>query len=184
MKHKAKQRQAGDEPTLENYPALRTWLDKINAVCLWRYDESSLRSVEAWSANGTMFIIVMYEKARGFDVFTAPNTNRIDETFIDAEQRIGLAELPPEEPSLPLNPPAMPYQLRARLIERNAVFISCGKGKGEIISHAMGPHVFWFWTYENRAWVVGPYDNEADARDALKRFEALPYGPQLRVWEV
>jgi len=180
------QRQLADEPILENYPTLGAWLTKINARCLWQADtESSLRSVEAWSANGAVFLIVMSK--RGWSIFTDCNSNDIPFTLLDAEQRIGLigdASMVDETLSptfgLPMNPPAQPYIPLADLLARPGV-----AQIGHMISVPVDGTICWFWTHDERSWAVGPYVKRLYAEQAHTRYLKLDNGPIIRhAWTV
>jgi hypothetical protein len=75
---------------VENYPPLREWLTKIEARCDVQ-EYSDARSIEIWNApvgRGT-FVIVVYPKGQGWDVFTSAGSIKIDETLSDAERRLG-----------------------------------------------------------------------------------------------
>lgn len=177
-----------DGLSIENYPTLVEWLTRINARCLWWHGDAT-RRLEGWTASGAVFVILIYANKRGFEIFTSSNTNDIGETFADAELRMGVAASEATQ-GLPYNPPVQPYGTRRELAEAGAAFVSVG-AKGTLVSVATrvnqddtAPTIFWFWTYENRAWCVGPYARRIDAIEALERFEALPAGPQLRVWGV
>lgn len=183
MKHADKQRQPSDEPRLDNYPTLEAWLTDINARCLWQADvESSMRSVEAWTANGNMFVIVMYECRRGFNIFTALDSINIADTFADAERRMGIPE--PEISAtfgLPVNPPAMHHIPLAELLARSGV-----ARVGNMISAPVGEGaIWWFWTYDNRTWAVGPYRRRSEASRAYQKYLTLTNGPMIRhAWVV
>lgn len=187
-KHTDMQRKPEDEPTLDNYPTLSAWLTKINARCLWRADTaSSLRAVEAWSAHGAVFLIVMYERGRGWSIFTDCNSNDIPFTLLDAERRIGFIgdasmvnERHPQDIGLPINPPAQPYIPLAELMARSAAV-----RVENIISVPTASGIAWFWTHPDRTWAVGPYVSRYFAQAARARFLKLDNGPIIRhAWTV
>jgi len=84
----------GREPYVEHYPPLRDWLDKHGARCDWqRYEENA--NVEQWHmADGGRFVLVIMANGRGWDIYTPADTNAIDASLRDAEQRLGLREVP------------------------------------------------------------------------------------------
>lgn len=192
--HSDTQRKLSDEPTIENYPPLRDWLTKINARCLWQADtQSSLRAVEAWSANGAVFLIVLYEQQRGWSIFTDCDTNDIQLALLDAEKRIGLvgdASMVDEVLSptfgLPMNPPAMPYLERKFLCEQAHATEVTIANDGVMISQPIDHgKIYWFWSHVGRTWAVGPYQSRLAATQAHKRYLKLDNGPIIRhAWTV
>lgn len=76
--------------------------------------------------------------------------------------------------ALPLNPPAMPYLTRQMLRDAGAT-------PGEQIIES---RTYWFWTYEERDWYVGPYTSRALAERGRNRYLKLVDGPELRPWVV
>lgn len=84
-----------NQPWTANYPPLDAWLKEHGHSCMWQArtngnnPESSI--VEAWLTKPPslgIVIIVVHAGRRGWDMYTAPNTNRITETLADAERRL------------------------------------------------------------------------------------------------
>lgn len=74
---------------------LEEWLTKIDATCAWQlvrrgHDNKPHSYIEAWTANGRVFIVVRYAEMGGWDIYTAADTAAIDATLADVEARIGL----------------------------------------------------------------------------------------------
>lgn len=79
-----------DRPWVSNYPVLREWLDRRNAVCMWQNSDAE-QSVEGWAIGAAAFIVVVYARHHGWDIFTSTSSNDVDVTLADAEKRLGLA---------------------------------------------------------------------------------------------
>lgn len=79
--------------------------------------------------------------------------------------------------SLPINPPAQPYELVANLEREGVVFDSDQIGKTTRFS-------YFYWTYADRAWAAGPYERRTAAVAARRRYLKLYRGHALRTWEV
>jgi hypothetical protein len=46
--------------------------------------------VEQWVVNGQPVMVVVHPRRLGWDLFTAHSSLKIDETFADADRRVGL----------------------------------------------------------------------------------------------
>lgn len=90
-----------DKPWVANYPPLAEWLEKHDARCMSQVPASEKPSdaewdwtphayIETWIINRRPFVLVVHGCKRGWFLYTDANTNRIDETLADAEQRLGL----------------------------------------------------------------------------------------------
>ena len=69
---------------------------------------------------------------------------------------------------LPINPPATHY-VSAYTLDFNDIGLAT-------------KHGFWFWTYENRSWAVGPYRTRSLASNDRARYLKMSSGPELRTW--
>lgn len=89
-----------DRAWTSNYPPLQTWIDAHGHQCVWQqkiYPEREKRGeictvVECWVVRPTMrlVVIVVHPNKRGWDMYTAPDTNKIDETILETNVRLGL----------------------------------------------------------------------------------------------
>ena len=83
-----------DKPWTSNYPPLETWLRNMDARCNYQLPlggepEEPNAYVESWSLpNGRDFLIVVQGGRRGWDVYTAPDTNDAANTLADATIRL------------------------------------------------------------------------------------------------
>jgi hypothetical protein len=82
-----------DKPYVSNYPPLDAWLKEHDGRCNWQLplgDPDEPRGyVECWQVGKGLALIIVHAKQLGWELYTAPNTNRIDETLIDAALRLG-----------------------------------------------------------------------------------------------
>ena len=69
---------------------LKAWLEKHNARRLWQSTVKGIGYVTAWNVNGRVVLVLEYKDKRGWELFTALDTNEIDATLSDAEGRLGL----------------------------------------------------------------------------------------------
>jgi hypothetical protein len=87
-----------DKPWVANYPPLATWLEKINAACIEQHPIGPLSNpiayLERWMANGRVFVVEVRSNRRGWNVYTARHTNRIDETLANAERDLEIVPNP------------------------------------------------------------------------------------------
>lgn len=71
---------------------LRDWLisDRINARCLWQVPATKRdpRAIEGWLVNGHVVIVVI--ASYGWEIYTQPKTNKIDETLAEIEAACGI----------------------------------------------------------------------------------------------
>lgn len=86
-------RAPGAEPWVSNYPALKAWLDSIDARCDLQLpvgDPKEPRAyLERWlTRGGRAFIIEVRANKHGWELYTAPPTAAIDETLLDANRRL------------------------------------------------------------------------------------------------
>lgn len=85
-----------NQPWIDNYPPLATWLKKYNASCDWQQPLGGGRGapnayVEQWRfPNGATCIVTVYANGNGWDIATPSESNAIDVTFLDAEDRCRL----------------------------------------------------------------------------------------------
>lgn len=101
-KKKQAQVDYSNHPYVSNYPDLAAWLEKHDAHCAWQvpsspapedYDPAWYPSsyVEGWRVRGGLIVIIMiYSNKCGWDLFTALDSNKVDATLADAEERLGL----------------------------------------------------------------------------------------------
>lgn len=85
----------GDEPYIGHYPTLRDWLALHECRCDWQSPIGPKNApnayVEQWSTpKGRPMIITIYSRGHGWEIYTPNDSNKIDETFTDAEARLGL----------------------------------------------------------------------------------------------
>lgn len=89
-------RRTEDLPVVGNYPRLQAWLDKHEARPMWSLIngdglDTAQASVEGWMVRGgAIAILVIHANKQGWNIFTSCDSNKIDETFADAEQRLKL----------------------------------------------------------------------------------------------
>lgn len=78
-----------DQPRPENYPVLMDWLEKHNARC---NDQIVIgqNAIEIWVVNGRLIMILLFPNKKGWDIYTALDTNVIADTLRDAESRVKL----------------------------------------------------------------------------------------------
>jgi len=83
-----------DQPWVDNYPALKEWLNKHKAFCQWQLpmgDKDAPQAyVECWQIGNRQVIVLVHAKQGGWNIFTDTNDNRIDATLADATKRLGL----------------------------------------------------------------------------------------------
>jgi len=77
-------------PFVENYPALREWLTKHRARCMWQMYEEERRSVEGWLVNARLVVLVVYPRREGWEIFTGVSSLDIAESLAEAEKALGL----------------------------------------------------------------------------------------------
>lgn len=87
-------RPVDQEPYVGNYPVLRDWLNQKGARCAWQLmrgpKSAPTQAVEAWTfPGGGIAIVTVHAEQHGWDIFTPAGTTKIDETFADAESRLG-----------------------------------------------------------------------------------------------
>lgn len=80
-----------NKPYTSNYPVLERWLEKNAQVCQWQI-KLPHAAVECWLVNGRPVIIIVYANRMGWDVYTALDTNKIEESLMNAESRVGLTK--------------------------------------------------------------------------------------------
>lgn len=86
-----------DKPWIHNYPPLRDWLNKHEARCNWQIPlgdpDRPNAYVESWTFAGATgeVIIVVLANQNGWNLYTPHTGNKIDDSLIDAEHRLGLA---------------------------------------------------------------------------------------------
>ena len=101
MTRKSKAEKSDDnsnKPWVSNYPPLQEWLEKIGAHCVDQIAigdaDAPIAYLEKWLANGQMLLVEVRSNGNGWNLYTAPQTLRIDETLADAERRLGIDLLP------------------------------------------------------------------------------------------
>lgn len=81
-------------PYVANYPELRDWLENHNARCVWQLmrgePDHHTQAVECWAIGKSLAIVVVHADQHGWEIYTAPDTLRVDETLRDAEIRCGV----------------------------------------------------------------------------------------------
>jgi hypothetical protein len=100
---KKKKHDTSEMPYVENYPALKAWLDKHDARCMWQVpmqcehdrnpDQAPTAYVEQWLFPKTrrLAIILVHAHKHGWDIYAAKNDNDVAATLADAEARLGLS---------------------------------------------------------------------------------------------
>jgi hypothetical protein len=92
-----------NKPWVSNYPALKNWLDRLDAHCMWQIpmnerprgagcDWAPTSYVECWMVGRRPIVILVHSNKMGWDIYTNADTSRIDETLVDAERRVGVAK--------------------------------------------------------------------------------------------
>lgn len=87
--------QKNDKPWISNYPPLQEWLNKIEARCAEQIPVGGGRNpisyLEKWiTPSGRVFLVEVRAYNRGWDIFTASDSNMINETLTDAESRLAI----------------------------------------------------------------------------------------------
>jgi hypothetical protein len=82
------------KPWVSNYPPLREWLDKVNATCIEQHPIGPLSKpiayLERWLVRGRVIIVEVRSDLNGWNIYTAAETNKISDTLLDAEVRLGM----------------------------------------------------------------------------------------------
>lgn len=96
----AKKKDYSNHPYVSNYPPLRDWLEGHNAQCMWQlaypsnfedHGEYPACYVECYLfKGGRLAIVTVRSNKAGWDIFTPVESMKVDETLVDAEQRLGL----------------------------------------------------------------------------------------------
>ena len=94
-----------NKPWVANYPPLQVWLHKHEARCMWqwpcgeppsdpddRYDWTPCAYVECYLVRTKLVIVVVHANRNGWEIYTAPDALKVDETLAEVERRIGIAE--------------------------------------------------------------------------------------------
>lgn len=86
-----------DQPWVSNYPPLDEWLRKIGARCMSQIRVGGTRTapdryVEFWFVLQRIFIVEVRSRKNGWNIYTDADTGKIDETFRDAEARLGISD--------------------------------------------------------------------------------------------
>lgn len=90
-----------DRPYVGNYPPLQEWLDKHGASCQWQVpmqaqpedadsDWYPTAYVECWLVNQRPVVLVIHAHRGGWQIYSALDSQLCAESFVDAEQRVGL----------------------------------------------------------------------------------------------
>lgn len=82
-----------DRAYIENYPELKTWLNKHNAICQQQVQYGDLGNpsyLELWRIQDKSFVVQVYPNKIGWNIFTDFDANEIEATLVDAENRLGL----------------------------------------------------------------------------------------------
>lgn len=79
-----------DRPYIENYPPLRDWLVRHQARCLSQ-DAVGEDFWERWRIGVRVVLVEVRAKKGGWDLWTACDSVKVEETFKDAERRLGIA---------------------------------------------------------------------------------------------
>jgi hypothetical protein len=95
MEEKSERERKNEANIRAAHKRLDDWLEKVGAFCNWqlvhRGPGNRVHSrVEAWTANGRVFILVRFAGTGGWEIYTANDSIKIDDTFEDAERRLGL----------------------------------------------------------------------------------------------
>jgi hypothetical protein len=91
-------------PYVENYPVLHEWLHKHGTQCMWQAPilgppKHPTAYAECWIfRGGAMVIVTVFDKGRGWDIWTSCGSNKTAETFADAEARLGIKALTDADP--------------------------------------------------------------------------------------
>lgn len=99
-----------NKPWVENYPALKEWLNKIGARCLEQVPGPKMAKskdptfyIEKWICGAREFYVEVRANQLGWNVYTGCASGLITDTLRDAEQRIGFTP-PPFTPPVPVPP--------------------------------------------------------------------------------
>lgn len=83
-----------DKPYISNYSPLKEWLDRIDARCMRQIPVGDPKHpsayLEMWMAASRVFVVEVRSNKNGWNIYTGADTNRADETFADAEARLGI----------------------------------------------------------------------------------------------
>lgn len=88
-------RAVADRPYVANYPPLKDWLRKHDARCQGTLPvgdkEDPSAYVESYMIRGTFCVVTVWADGLGWDIYTPGKSLDLDETFADAEKRLGVA---------------------------------------------------------------------------------------------
>lgn len=86
-----------NKPWVENYPALKEWLNKIGARCLEQVPGPKMAKskdptfyIEKWICGAREFYVEVRANRLGWNVYTGSASSMIADTLRDAEHRIGV----------------------------------------------------------------------------------------------
>lgn len=98
-----------NKPWVENYPALKEWLNKIGARCLEQVPGPKMAKskdptfyIEKWICGSHEFYIEVRANRLGWNIYTGCASSMIAETLQDAEQRIEFTPPPMPVPPVPI----------------------------------------------------------------------------------
>lgn len=68
----------------------RKWLEEHDAKGLWQTRVKGVGVLSAWSVNSRVVLWLVYDKGKGWEMFTALDSNDIGATLLDVGKRVGL----------------------------------------------------------------------------------------------
>lgn len=87
-----------NKPWVDNYPDLKGWLRRIDARGEHQLPIGSAEAptayLEIWSRRGVQFCVLVHANNHGWQLFTPTNSNMVNETLRDAEERLGVKVMP------------------------------------------------------------------------------------------
>lgn len=93
---------AGKKPYVAHYTPLHDWLHKHGFRCMWQTStdrkplSESNTAVEMWMApTGEPVVLLVHPNGHGWEILTACGSRDIEDTFADAELRVGLRKARP-----------------------------------------------------------------------------------------
>lgn len=100
---KPEKKDYSDKPWVSNYPPLQDWLRKHEARCMWqwpcgeppsdpdeRYGWTPVAYVECWMVNLKTIFLVVHARKMGWEIYTALDSPKVDETLREVERRLGI----------------------------------------------------------------------------------------------
>lgn len=120
-----------DRPTIDNYPALATWLAEVNARAAWSVNVNRDTVVSCFVIGTATAIAVVRSRQHGWDLYTPQASNDVAATLTDAAIRCGLLAAAPAPDIAAME--AEIAELRARLAENVSVITVKESGDPEMV---------------------------------------------------